>query len=106
VTPKRIATSTIVGIWVIFVLVVVMAWQAVPALAGFTPPPPVETEHPPVGGKPPHEHPQMPVTGGQLSDPSNLGIVVVLLAGGMILLLVAISLVIRQSTRTITEKEK
>jgi hypothetical protein len=46
----------------------------------------------------------LPVTGGQVSGLSNSGIFAVLLAGVMALLLVAISLVIRQSPRTKTEK--
>lgn len=109
---KWIATSTIVGIWVIFIVLGVMAWQVAPALAGFTPPP-VETQPPPVGTQPPTTRnggtrglmsPEMPVTGGQLSGPSNIVIAVLLLAAEIVLVFVAISLVIRQSARTKTKE--
>lgn len=109
---KWIATSTMVGV-VIILVVVAMAWQVSPALAGFTPqpsnPPPAETPPPPRHTPPPNdtpplvETPEMPVTGGQPSGPDNSGIFIVLLAGVMIFLLVAIRLVIRQSARTKTE---
>jgi len=43
----------------------------------------------------------MPVTGGEdTSDQSNTGIALVLLAGLMVLLTIAISLVVRQPART------
>ncbi len=103
-TPKRIAKSTIVGIWVIFVVAVVMAWQVIPALAGFTPPPPVETKPPPVRTQPPTTRndirPEMPTSGGQLTGPSKIVIAILLLAVEIVLGLVAISLVIHQSART------
>jgi hypothetical protein len=46
----------------------------------------------------------MPETGGQLGGLSNTWIVIVLLAGAVVLLLLAVSLVHRQSTRTKTER--
>ena len=51
----------------------------------------------PIGHTP---SPLLPVTGGQASGLNNSGIVIVLLAGVMVFLLVALSLVIRQSART------
>jgi len=105
VTTKRIATRIAIGIWIIFV-VLAMAWQVVPASAGFSPTPPgsaTETPSPEKSG-PPVGTPEMPVTGGQPGAQSNSGFAVVLLAGMTVLLLFAFSVVIRQSARTKTEK--
>jgi hypothetical protein len=108
VTPKRIAKSTLVGIWIIFVVAGVMAWQVTPTLAGFTPPPPEQTQPPPVETKTVDirgfSSPQMPISGGQLTGPSKIVIAFLLLAVEIVLGLVAISLFMRQSART-TPKE-
>jgi hypothetical protein len=108
-TNKRIAKSTILGIWIIFLIAGVMATEVAPALAGFTPPPPVETQPPPVRTRPPSTKvgdirgptsPEMPISGGQLTGPSKILIAVLLLAVEIVLGFVAISLVIHQSART------
>jgi hypothetical protein len=88
--------------WLAFV------WQVTPASAGFTPPPdetPERTRVPPnrpgVKGE---SLGLLPVTGGVTSDLSNSGIVAGLSVGVIILLMVAISLVARQSTRIKMER--
>ena len=40
--PKRIAKKAM-GVWILFVVLVTMAWQVAPALAGFTPTPELPT---------------------------------------------------------------
>ncbi len=155
--PKRIATI-VLSILVLFAVVIALARQVTPAMAGFTPVPtdtsappvptdtpdvpvptdtpdvPVPTDTPPIpvptdtppqstppGGStptrpastpptrntppsPPEITPEMPVTGGDMGGLGNSGIFGVLLPGMIALLLVAISLVIRQSARTKTKK--
>ncbi len=127
---KWIATSTQVGA-VIMLVVAAMAWQVSPALAGFTPPAPVDTPVGPVDtpvgpvdtpvgpvntphaphytppakdNSPQGGTPEMPVTGGQLNGLDRNELFLVLLAGIIILLFTVFSLFIRQSTRTKTDK--
>ena len=65
-TPKRIAKSTIVGIWLIFVVAVVIAWQVSPALAGFTPGPPRKST--------PSQGDSAPQCEGRRYSPANAGL--------------------------------
>jgi len=113
-SPKRIVTIAM-GVWVILGVLIILGWQVTPATAGFTPVPtdttaPRTTSTPRaiVTPRPPHDSqpsaPEMPVIGEQINDPSNSGVVLVLLSGMAALLLISTSLVIRQSARTKTKK--
>ncbi len=117
--PKLISKS-VTGILILLVIGA-MFWQVAPVSAGITPTPsptptstvtptvtptakshPEKTETPiPPTAAPTATPPVLlPVTGGSDSGPNNIEINAVSLAGVLILLLAAISLVIRKSART------
>lgn len=98
-TPKRIVASS-VGIWILLV-VVLMAWQVGPVSAGLTgfTPTTVPTAAATVTETPaPQNTPSMPLTGGSTNADSGFGLV--LLAGAILILLVAVSLGLKKWTGT------
>jgi hypothetical protein len=124
VVPKLISKS-VTGILILLVMGA-MVWQVAPVSAGFTPTPlpiaptatPIPpTVIPPTAKSPPAATPipptatptatlpvLLPVAGGPASGLSHIEIIAVSLAGVLVLLLAAISLVIRKSARTKTDK--
>ncbi len=116
----KLISKKVIGILILLVMGV-MVWQVAPVSAGVTPTPtptspPAATATPTAKSRPqktetpipptavPTATPPvlLPVTGGSESGPNNIEINAVSLVGMLVILLVAISLVIRKSARTKT----